>query len=207
VALVLTFLLEPWKAALAGKYWVAQERWRLKAQIYEKLLQNLDDQARILDVWDLEEWRQREEEEEAPSAATSGRSLDELELRDEPLRSEPDPNTEGLQKLSVEVMRLRSLADLWLTAQARDGLDKMDKEVSDIYRNQQCHPNGLACRAVSDARELVAAAAREDLRLEVGGGRQSRARKLKADSSAHNKRLHPTAAGAGKERPRVSAGR
>lgn len=163
---ILTRFLEPWKASLASRYWLAQERSRLKAQIYPKLLEYLDGQARILDHWHDDGWRQDLVEQEAPEAGTKGRSVEELKLVSQPL-AKPDPLARRLGRLSEEVQRLRSVADLRLAKEVRDALDKMEKEIDKAYTEGANYHHCRASEAVQDARRVVAQAAERDLVLRI----------------------------------------
>ena len=118
---ILVALLTPVVSALVGavvgllmqhrsnRYWVAQERWRFKADHYSRLLQNIAEQER-LSIWFAYE-------ENTPS------------VREQPMiQATHKRYGERLRELSSELTRLRAVAGVWLSDYALKALDDLEKD-------------------------------------------------------------------------------
>ncbi|MCI0439398.1 MAG: hypothetical protein L0177_09735, partial [Chloroflexi bacterium] len=89
VSLIVNRLYEPWRAGLQSRHWLAQERWRLKSATYSKLLEALAEEVDIFQQWEDQEWDRVAEEQATMEAPRKGKTLEELDLKDEPLVYEP----------------------------------------------------------------------------------------------------------------------
>lgn len=168
VSLIVNRLHEPWLAGLHSRHWLAQERWRLKSATYSKLLEALAEESDIFQQWEDEEWARVAEEHAALEAPGKGKTIEELDLKDEPLVFEPPANVQRIRMLSVEVTRLAGTAELWLSKAALDAIHSMEQALNKLWAGQASLATYQdAVEAVEIARALLQKAAAEDLKLAI----------------------------------------
>jgi len=125
-------------------YWAAQERWRFKADVYSRLLQNLAEQER------LNSWFAYDRP--IPSNMQKDPYLAEVEKR----------YGERLQELWSEAVRLRTVAKIWLGSKAVQALEELER---DERENAKQGSFLLAAQGLEAAVRAVAEAAQQDLKL------------------------------------------
>ncbi len=145
--------LESIKVTVSGEMWVAQERWKLKREIYTALLKALAELRIILSGF---EWATREGEP-PPSLDDPEKELLEMSRRSDAL----------LEQIALD----RAVAEVWLGADALKALEELDKEMGRgaVPAEPQARGEGWAHlkNIVEKARMLLVEAARKDFRLEA----------------------------------------
>jgi hypothetical protein len=128
----------------APGYWAAQERWRFKADVYSRLLQNLAEQERLTSWFAYDQ--------PIPEAMQKHPYLAEVEKR----------YGERLQDLWSDGVRVRSVARIWLGADAAQALDALERDEQKNARQGGFVPQTQSLEAAVRA---VTAAAERDLQL------------------------------------------
>ncbi len=129
---------------VGSRYWLAQERWKFRADYHARLLQNLAQELEVR-AW----WAGLDEESPADAASVENASA---EMR---ARS---------RELTAERVKLLAVADLWLGQEAREAITRFRKTEGTAEFEAD---NRLAYESCAGAVAALQRAARADLDLHI----------------------------------------